>query len=103
MRGGSVNRQRLAAIRPHLTLFGPPQPNPASGDPVVSAALATIAQTVPTPVALNQPSPDQLTVRITATAFGPDNARIKRTAIVRVGAGLPGGYMVLAWGGSSFE
>ena len=93
----------LAAIRPHLTLFGPPQPNPASGDPVVSTALATMAQTVPTPVSPNQPPPDLLTVRITATAFGPDNARIKRTAIVRVGAGLPGGYMVLAWGGSSFE
>jgi len=89
----------LAAIRPHLTLFGPPQPNPASADPVVSAALAAVAQTVPAPVPQNQAPPELLTVRITATAFGADNARVKRTAIVRVGSSLPGGYMVLAWGG----
>src|SRR5215472_17907218 len=89
----------LAAIRPHLTRFGPPQPNPASADPVVSAALATVAQTVPAPVPPNQAPQELLTVRITATAFGPDNARVKRTAIVRVGGSLPGGYMVLAWGG----
>src|SRR5712671_1098147 len=30
----------LAAIRPHLTLFGPPQPNAASTDPFVAAALS---------------------------------------------------------------
>src|SRR5246127_3460709 len=30
----------LMAIRPHLTLFGPPAPNPATTDPVVAAALA---------------------------------------------------------------
>ena len=42
-------------------------------------------------------------MRITATAFGPDTAQVKRTAIVRVGANLPGGYMVLAWGGSRFD
>ena len=93
----------LAAIRPHLTLFGPAQPSPASADPVVTAALATIAQTVPTPVSPNQPPQELLTVRITATAFGPDTAQVKRTAIVRVGANLPGGYMVLAWGGSRFD
>jgi len=33
----------LAAIRPHLTLFGPPQPNAASTDPFVAAALAETA------------------------------------------------------------
>jgi general secretion pathway protein K len=93
----------LAAIRPHLTLFGPPQPNPASADPVVSAALATIAQTVPPPVSPNQVLPELLIVRITATAFGPGNARVKRTAIVRVGENQPGGYMVLAWGGTGFD
>ncbi len=31
----------LAAIRPHLTLFGPPEPNLASADPVVAAALSS--------------------------------------------------------------
>jgi general secretion pathway protein K len=93
----------LAAIRPHLTLFGPPQPNPSSAGPVVAAALAAIAQAAQAPISANQPPPDLLTVRITATATGPGNARVTRTAIVRVGAMLPGGYAVLAWGGSGFD
>jgi general secretion pathway protein K len=93
----------LAAIRPHLTLFGPPQPNPATADPVVAAALAAIPQAPQAPVSGNQPPPDQLIVRITATAFGPSNARVTRSAIVRVGAVIPGGYAVLAWGGSGFD
>jgi hypothetical protein len=40
------------------------------------------------------------TVRITATALGPDNARVSKTAVVRIGAMLPSGYAVLAWAGS---
>jgi general secretion pathway protein K len=74
----------LAAIRPHLTLFGPPQPNPAA-------------------VATNQPPPDLILLRITATAFGPSNARVKKSSIVRIGAMLPGGYAILAWGASTFD
>jgi len=92
----------LAAIRPHLTLFGPPQPNPASADPVVAAALAESAQAAQAPVSPNQP-PDILIARIAATAFGPSNARVTKSAIVRVGAMLPGGYAGLAWGGSGFD
>ena len=30
----------LRAIRPHLTLYGPPEPNAATSDPIVAAALA---------------------------------------------------------------
>jgi general secretion pathway protein K len=93
----------LAAIRPHLTMFGPPQPNPAIADPVVAAALANIAQAAPAPVSPSQLPTDMLTVRITATAFGPDNARVTRSAIVRVGAALQGGYLVLAWSSRRFE
>jgi general secretion pathway protein K len=93
----------LAAIRPHLTLFGPPQPNPASADPVVAAALASIGQAPQAAVAANQPPPDLILVRITATAFGPSNARVKKSAIVRIGAMLPGGYAILAWGASTFD
>jgi general secretion pathway protein K len=93
----------LAAIRPHLTLFGPPQPNPASADPVVAAALAATGQGALAAVAANQPPPDLILVRITATAFGPSNARVKKSAIVRVGANLPGGYSVLAWGARTFD
>jgi general secretion pathway protein K len=93
----------LAEIRPHLTLFGPPAPNPANADPVVAAALAESAQTAQAPLPANQPPPDLLTVRITATVVGPGTARGTRRAVVRVGAMLPGGYAVLAWGGSGFD
>jgi general secretion pathway protein K len=92
----------LSAIRPHLTLFGPPEPNPASADPIVAAALADVSLGRQAPAATNQPPPPLLTVRITATAFGPGNARATRSAIVRIGAVLPHGYVVLAWG-SGFE
>jgi hypothetical protein len=90
----------LMAIRPHLTLFGPPEPNPVSTDPVVAAALA-LSSPASQPVAQpGQASPDNLTVRITALASGPGNARVTRTAVVRTGATLPRGYAVLAWGNS---
>jgi general secretion pathway protein K len=93
----------LAAIRPHLTLFGPPVPNPATADPVVAAALTAAAQTASAPLPGNQAPPDLITVRITATAFGPENSRITRSAIVNVAARLPGGYTILAWSGSGFN
>ncbi len=86
----------LAAVRPHLTLFGPPQPNAATTDPAVAAALAEASQGGITSFA-NQPPPDVVTTRITATAFGPNNARVTRSAIVRLGAALPTGFQVLAW------
>ena len=93
----------LAAIRPHLSLFAPPVPNPASADSVVAEAVAESAQASQAPIPANQPLPDLFTVRITATALGPGTARVTRRAIVRVGAMLPGGYTVLAWGGSGFD
>jgi len=85
----------LAALRPHLTLFGPPQPSAATADPVVAAALAEASQGPA--VSADQPPPDVLTTRITAIAFGPSNARVTRSAIVRLGAALPRGYEVIAW------
>ena len=93
----------LAAIRPHLTLFGPPQPNPATADPVVAAALASMPQIASAPVPPNQPQAEMLTARITATAFGQDNARVRKTAVVSIGAMLVGGYVVRAWGGNGFD
>jgi general secretion pathway protein K len=87
----------LAAIRPHLTLYGPPQPNVATADPIIAAALAEISQIEAVPSA-SQPPPDVLTTRITATGFGSNNPSVIRFAIVRFGAALPGGYQVLAWG-----
>jgi general secretion pathway protein K len=95
----------MMAIRPHLTLFGPPEPNPATTDPVVAAVLALTSATGSSPpgqpiIQPGQGSPDNLTVRITALASGPGNARVTRTAVVRTGATLPQGYTVLAWGSS---
>jgi general secretion pathway protein K len=86
----------LAAIRPHLTLFGPPQPSADSTDPFVAAVLAESSQAEAVPSA-SQPPPDVLTTRITAVAFGSGNPRVTRSAIVRFGAALPLGYQVLAW------
>jgi general secretion pathway protein K len=91
-----VTPATFTAIRPHLTLFGPPQPSAATADPVVATALAEASQVGPA-VSANQPPPDVLTVRITAIALGPSNARVARSAIVRLGAALPSGYEVLAW------
>ena len=93
----------LAAIRPHLTLFGPAQPNAQTADPVVAAALAATQQGPQALVPGNQPPPDMLLVRITATAFGPSNARVSKSAIVRVGTMLLGGYVVLAWGAGTLD
>jgi general secretion pathway protein K len=87
----------LAAIRPHLTMFGPAEPNPATADPVVARALAQLGEgSAPSPA--NQPPPDLLTTRITATARGPGNARVTRLAVVRFGAALGRGYDVMFWG-----
>jgi hypothetical protein len=86
----------FAAIRPHLTLFGLPQPSAATADPVVATALAESPQATAASSPA-QPPPDVLTTRITATAFGPNNARVTRSAIVRIGPMLPSGYEVLAW------
>ena len=90
----------LAAIRPHLTLFGPPEPSTATMDPFVAAALAQAAQAAPAPSPA-QPPPDVLTTRITATAFGSRDARVIRSAVVRIGAALPLGYQVLIWSNGS--
>jgi general secretion pathway protein K len=88
----------LAAIRPHLTLFGPPEPNPASADPVVAVALAEISQPRQTVPLGNQAPPEPFTMRITALASGPSNARVTRAAIVRFWPLQPPGYSVLARG-----
>src|SRR5262249_12944376 len=90
----------LAAIRPHLTLLGPAQPNPLNADPIVKAALSQIQSVSQVPAPANQAPENPVVVRMTASALGPSNARVQRSAIIRVGAMLPGGYIVLAWSGS---
>jgi general secretion pathway protein K len=91
----------VAVIRPHLTLFGPPEPSEMTRDPFVAAALAETSLAEPIPSA-SQPPPDVLTTRITATASGSSNASVTRSAIVRVGAALHDGYQVLARGNGVF-
>jgi general secretion pathway protein K len=86
----------LAALRPHLTLYGPAEPNPAGSDPVVRAALAIVAQLGSGATPTDQTPPDIMTARISAMAFGRGKARVERTAVVRIGAVLPNGYTVLA-------
>lgn len=86
------------ALRPHLTLFGPPQPDPAGGDPVVAAAIAQTPQLGQPATPAGAASPDTLIVRIIADAKGLGNAQVTRVAVVRVSPSLPQGYAVLAWG-----
>src|SRR6516162_889870 len=88
----------LGAIRPHLTLFGPAEPNPATTDPVVAVALAQSAQGSPIAPPANQLPQDLSTTRITAAASGPGNARVIRFAVAQIGSALPQGYTVLTWG-----
>jgi general secretion pathway protein K len=88
----------LAAIRPHLTLFGPPEPSSATLDPVVAAAIAEVVGSGQPEVPGNLTPPDVLTVRITALALGPSNARAICAAITRLGMMFPRGYELLAWG-----
>jgi len=86
-----------AALKPHLTLFGPAQPKPGA-DPIVTDALAQIPQ-IGGGAPPRAPTPQEApTVRIIAAAVGPGNAHVTHTAVVRIGSSLPQGYMVLAWG-----
>ena len=76
----------LAKMRPHLTLFGPAEPNPAGTDPVVRAAVALVGQSSGPRLPAEPTPPDLVTARITAVAVGPGNARVTRVAVVRIGA-----------------
>jgi len=87
----------LAAVRPHLSLFAPAQPNPARADPVVAKALETIARAGAAASPLTGPSSDNRTVRIAVVAHGPSNAVVMRTAIVKLGPAQAGGYAIVAW------
>lgn len=87
----------LAALRPHLTLYGPAEPNPRGSDPVVRAALAIVAQTGDQQASVDPTPPDIVVARITAVASGPGKAKVERAAVVRIGAALANGYSVLAW------
>ena len=89
----------LEALRPHLTLFGPPVPDADGGDPVVALAAAEAARTSPgpaSPLPLSDTS-SVITARISATAEGPGGAVASRIAIARIGPGVAHGYGLLSW------
>jgi general secretion pathway protein K len=91
-----VTPMLLERLRPHLTLFGPAQPDPKSTDPVVAAAIEFAMTTADAPT-IAGPSSETTTVRIAAVARGPANAEIGRTAVVRIGPINDEGYTFLAW------
>ncbi len=92
-------------LRPHLTLFGPSNPDTTAADPEVAAAIGISSQVTANPGAAAAPPSEGLTVRIHVSAKGPDNALLTRTAVVRIGSRLANGYSVLAWnsGDEPFE
>ena len=94
-----MSRALLAALRPHLTLFAPAAPDPDGDDQIVQLAVAEAARTSPGG-GLPPPPTDAariVTARISATATGPGNAISRRTAIARIGPGIPRGYALLSW------
>jgi general secretion pathway protein K len=92
----------IAAIRPHLTLYGPQVPDVVAADTVVAAALEFVRQR-PGGRRQNVPRGRRgvvTTVRINATAHGPENAEITRTAVIRLNREKPYASAMLAWGPS---
>ena len=86
--------QLFDLMRPHLTLFGPPEPDRTVADPVVVAALSITRSGAP---AIATGISDLMLVRIHVAAHGPGNALVSRAAIARIGPALPNGYALLAW------
>lgn len=93
--------REFAAMRPHLTLFGGREPNSATSDPVVAAAIRFADQSNSTPGASGPVytgvGQDARIVRILATAQGPGKAHSHAAAIVRISASSARGYTILSW------
>ena len=84
-----------AAIRPHLSLFAPPEPDLAQADTVVAAAIATTDRARWRAAPVLPGARDTVTVRITAEAESA-KARALRTAVVQLGTRARA-YTMLAW------
>ena len=91
----------FAAMRPHLTLFGGRQPNPATVDPVVAAAIRFADQSSSTTEAsgpiFTGVGQDARVFRILAVAQGPGRSKVNDAVIVRITASAARGYSVLSW------
>ena len=87
----------FAAIAPHLSLFAPAEPVAQAADPVVTAALDAVMPNGAAQLQETPPVPaENFTASIRVTVQGPDNARAKRTVIVRIVPGA-GRYTILSW------
>jgi general secretion pathway protein K len=86
----------LATLRPHLTLLGPPIPDPNTADAAVAAALV-LADRLAIGAAARPTAAAVVTVRIVAVAQGPGEALVTRAAVARIDPRAPDGYVVLAW------
>jgi general secretion pathway protein K len=91
----------FAAMRPHLTLFGGRQPDPATIDPVVAAAIRFADQSSSTTAAsgpiFTGVGQDARVFRILAVAQGPGRSKVNNTIIVRITSSSVRGYSVLSW------
>lgn len=93
--------QEFVSIQPHVTLFGGREPNLATSDPIVAAAIRFADQSNSTP-GVSGPvytgvGQDARVVRILATAKGPGSAQADTTAIVRISSSSANGYTILSW------
>ncbi len=86
----------FAAIRPHLSLFAPAEPSLAHADPLVAAAMGSLAGSAQAPARTPPLQFETLTARIAAAAQCPDKARVTRSAVAQI---VPRGarYAVLVW------
>jgi general secretion pathway protein K len=87
---------QLAAISPHLTLFGGREPSAATTDPIVAAAQRFASQTASTGPIFSGIGADAQIVRILVSARGPGNTEFALTVIVRVNSS-DDGYSILEW------
>lgn len=91
----------FAAMRPHLTLFGGREPNPATIDPAVAAAIRFADQSSSTTGAsgpvFTGVGQGARVFRIVAQAQGPGHSKVISTAIVRITSSSVKGYSVLSW------
>jgi general secretion pathway protein K len=89
-----VSPHLAARLLPYITLYSVGRPNLAFAPAVVKRAMA-VQQFGATD---DNPHPAGLRViEITATAFGPDDTRFTRRAIVRLGSQAGGWLRVITW------
>ena len=93
-------------LRPHLTLYGPAQPNPAVADPAVIAALTLLQEgriSTGNPRTPSQIEEGPRALRIFARADGPRDAVSSATVIVRLTDMQTQPYVLQSWEDDSID